>query len=298
MQLTPRYDGPPVLSVRGDHLPDPVALLLGQRRRLADALASLPVDGWAAPSRCAEWAVRDVVAHLVDVDRFWAFSIGMGRAGTPSTFLATFDPVTSPPALVAAHAEASPAELLAAFAAGIDGLATALDGLDVDGPDPEATGLDVLAEAPPGHIPIRALVLHALWDGWVHERDVLVPLGRTPVEDPDEVAAALLYVAALGPAFAACAGSTRAGALVVDATDPDVRIVVALGPSVTAALEDGDDTAPPDAADAPSDAVVLRGPAVALVEGLSLRAPLPSPVAPDDRWALGTLDVVFDQPPA
>lgn len=275
--LTPRYDDAPVLRLAGTH-PDPAAVLLRQRRRLVAALADLPGEGWTTPSRCDAWAVRGVVAHLVDVDRFWAFSIGAGRRGTPSRFLATFDPVTSPPELAAAHADVPADELLAAFAAGVDGLEAAL--ADVD-------DWDVLAEAPPGHIPLRALALHALWDGWVHERDVLLPLGLDPAVDADEVAASLLYAAALGPAFAACAGATRQGRLIVEATDPEVRVVVELGPTVTARLATG--AAPP------ADAVVLRGPAVALVEGLSLRAPLPQPVAAEDRWALGTLDVVFDQ---
>ncbi len=278
MQLTPRYDDAPVLRIDGSGLADPAALLLGQRRRLAGLLADLPAERWAEQSRCDAWAVRDVVAHLVDVDRFWTFSIGAGRAGSPSTFLATFDPVTSPPALVAAHAEAAPADLLAAFSEGIDGLAAALDGVDGD-------GWDVLAEAPPGHIPLRALVLHALWDGWVHERDVALPLGLEPVEDADEVAASLLYAAALGPAFAACGGETREGTLVVRATDGDACAVVSVGRSVSASL--GGAT--------PADAVVVEGPAVPLVEALSLRAPFPSPVPEAGRWALGTLDVVFDQ---
>ncbi|HEX7134907.1 MAG TPA: maleylpyruvate isomerase N-terminal domain-containing protein [Iamia sp.] len=279
MLLTPRYDEPPVLRIEGA-TPDPATLLLQQRRRLAATLAGLADEQWTAPSRCDAWAGRDVVAHLVDVDRFWAFSIGAGRAGEPSRFLATFDPVASPPALVEAHADAAPAELLATFRSGIDGLAAALDGLD-------AEGWDTLAEAPPGHIPLRGLVLHALWDGWVHERDIVLPLGLEPVEEPDEVTGCLLYAAALGPAFAACGGSERTGTLVVEATEPDTRVVLSLGSSVAASL--GRD------APAPPDSVVLRGDAVALVEALSLRAPLPCAVAEDDRWALGTLDAVFDQ---
>lgn len=277
MQLTPRYDDAPVLRISGA-TSDPALALLRQRRRLAEVLARLSDERWTEPSRCDAWAVRDVVAHLVDVDRFWTFSIGAGRAGEPSRFLATFDPVTSPAELVEAHADVQPAELLAMFRSGLDGLAAAL--ADVD-------DWDVLAEAPPGHIPLRALVLHALWDGWVHERDIALPLGLDPVEEDDEVAGSLLYVAALGPAFAACAGSWREGCLVVEATDRDLRAVVSLGSSVVATL-DGSVESPPDA-------VVVRGPAVAMVEGLSLRAPLPCDIAPADRSALGTLDLVFEQ---
>lgn len=276
MQLTPRYDDAPVLRLAGEH-PDPARVLVQQRRRLADLLEGLSDEQWAAPSRCEAWAVRDVVAHLVDVDRFWTFSIGAGRAGEPSRFLATFDPVTSPPQLVAALADVEPPDLLARFRDGIGVLARSLDGLD-------DAGWDVLAEAPPGHIPIRALALHALWDGWIHERDVALPLALDPVEDDDEVRAALLYAAALGPAFMACGGSERTGTLVLEADAPAARVVVDVGPVVTASL----------GGDAPDGAVVLRGPAVDLVEGLSLRAPLPCSVDDDDRWLLGTLDVVFE----
>lgn len=278
MQLTPRYEGAPVLTVGSDGAADPGALLLRQRRRLAATLAALDEAQWSTPSRCDAWDVRGVIAHLVDVDRFWAFSIGSGRAGEPTRFLATFDPVATPPQLVEAMGDVDPATLLATFHAGIDGLEAALVDLD-------DAGWDTLAEAPPGHIPLRALVLHALWDGWVHERDIVLPLGLAPTEEPDEVAACLLYAAALGPAFAAAGGDERTGTLVVEATEPDARVVVSLGSAVAASL----------GGPVPADAVVLPGPAVALVEGLSLRAPLPTPPAPDDRWVLGTLDTVFDQ---
>lgn len=36
-----------------------------ERRLLADDLAGLTPQQWAAPSLCAEWSLRDVVAHLV-----------------------------------------------------------------------------------------------------------------------------------------------------------------------------------------------------------------------------------------
>jgi len=276
VQLTPRYDGPPVLRIEGP-TPDPAELLLRQRRRLADRLAGLDAEGWATPSRCDAWSVRDVVAHLVDVDRFWTFSIGAGRGGEPTRFLATFDPVATPPQLVDAMADVDPAELLGRFGEGIGGLAAALDGLDSD--DWEA-----LAEAPPGHIPIRALALHALWDGWIHERDIVLPLGLDPVEDDDEVRGCLLYAAALGPAFMACGGSERTGTLVIEANAPATWVVVDVGPEVVASL----------GGTVPTGAVVVHGPAVDLVEALSLRAPLPDTLADDDAWLLAGLATVFD----
>lgn len=40
-------------------------LIAAQRRQLADTLDALPDAMWEAPTLCDEWAVRNVVAHLV-----------------------------------------------------------------------------------------------------------------------------------------------------------------------------------------------------------------------------------------
>lgn len=125
---------------------------------------------------------------------------------------------------------------------------------------------------------------HALWDAWIHERDVLLPLGLEPAQEADEIARSLEYAAALGPTFLAMFGSTRPGTLVVDGTDPDTHVVVELGPTVV--VHDGA---------AAGDAVRLTGPSVALVEALSARAPLPCTVDDDQRWMLGGMVTAFDQ---
>jgi uncharacterized protein (TIGR03083 family) len=39
-----------------------------ERRDLADLLATLTLDQWNAPSLCARWRVRDVVAHVMSFD--------------------------------------------------------------------------------------------------------------------------------------------------------------------------------------------------------------------------------------
>ncbi|MBC6456904.1 maleylpyruvate isomerase family mycothiol-dependent enzyme [Actinomadura sp. HBU206391] len=39
---------------------------LAERRRVARTLAGLTAQQWAAPSLCADWTVRDVVAHMAD----------------------------------------------------------------------------------------------------------------------------------------------------------------------------------------------------------------------------------------
>jgi uncharacterized protein (TIGR03083 family) len=43
---------------------DVFTLIAAERRRLADGLASLPLEAWEAPSLCDGWAVHTVAAHL------------------------------------------------------------------------------------------------------------------------------------------------------------------------------------------------------------------------------------------
>jgi uncharacterized protein (TIGR03083 family) len=268
MLLTPRYDEASFLQLdvpRGD----PAVPLLRQRRRLASLLAGLDAGQWAAASRCEGWSVQDVIAHLVSTNQFWAFSIRAALGGDPTRFLATFDPVTSPAELVDATRSQKPDDVLDQFVETNESLAAAVADLDDD-------GWSTLGEAPPGHVPLRAVALHALWDAWIHERDIVLPLGLAPVEEPDEIVGCLSYGASLSPAFVVAGGGTH----------PDLRFVVDVGESIR--VHDGE---------APVEALRLTGPAVELLEGLSFRGPLPCPVADEHRWLLRGLAEVFDRDP-
>ena len=170
MQLVPRYDGPAVVDL-DDVVGDPSGPFIRQRSRLADLLVELGSDEWTAPSRCEGWSVQDVIAHLVGVNRYWIFSIGEGLKGRPTRLLASFDPVTVPAAMVERARGTPPSETLDGFRSTNDELAAMLNPLgDAD--------WSALAEAPPGHVAIRVVVAHALWDSWIHERDVVLPLSR------------------------------------------------------------------------------------------------------------------------
>jgi uncharacterized protein (TIGR03083 family) len=280
MQLTPRYGTDPVIRLDGS----PAAILeptVRQRRRLAAAVAGFTDEQWAAPSRCEGWSSRDVISHLDSTNGFWALSIASGLRGEPTQFLATFDPVATPALLVAAADGVPTDALLEQFTASTDALVDLLSSLD-------DAGWSTLAEAPPGHLSISALAHHALWDSWVHERDILLPLGIAPDEDDDEIAASLRYAAALGPAFAVTQGRADRGTMTIEVTDPDQALVVEIDDGVV--VRSGE-------ADGGAD-VRLTGEAVPLVEALSIRRPLEQAVPAASAWMLNGLAEVFDAEPA
>ena len=279
MLLRPRYEGPTIISIAGQP-DDQLAPVTRQRRRFEAMLEGLSDDDWRAATRCESWTVQDVVAHLAGVNAFWHASVRAGLAGTPTRVLAGFDPATTPDLMVAPMREQAPKEILAQFVTSNDAFLGVLAELD-DG------GWETLAESPPGHVPIRLLAQHALWDCWIHERDVALPLGFSPPVEPDEVGSCLRYAAALSPALAIEAGRALAGTYAVEATDPSVRCVLEAGESVSVRHDI-----------AASDAPCLRGEAVTLVEALSIRAPLPPATPPEWLALLEGLATAFTAPAA
>jgi uncharacterized protein (TIGR03083 family) len=274
MMLAPRYDGPTVLTI-GGAADDQAVPFDRQRRRMIAMLAGLTDGQWAAASRCEGWSARDVVAHLVDVNKFWHGSIAAGLAGTPTRVLAGFDPAATPPMLVDWMSALGCAEVFEQFVATS---ATLLD--DIAGLTPDQWSMP--AESPVGHVSIRLLVQHGLWDCWVHERDIALPLGIATAEEPDEVASCLRYAAAVSPALGIGLGHSSPTTVAVEATDPSIRFVVRVDESV-AITDDGADDVP-----------CLRGRAVDLVEALSLRGPMPSSTPAEWTRLLGGLQSAFD----
>lgn len=276
MQLTPRYDGPNVLRLEVP-LGDPSIPLVRQRRRLGETLSEVADADWSSSSRCESWSVQDVVAHLVGTNQFWTLSISSALAGSPTRFLEAFDPVATPAAMVEPTRQMAPGEVLSRYIESVDDLAKAVSGLSDE-------AWSVPAEAPPGHIELRAVVLHALWDAWTHERDIVVPLGRQQAVEPDEIRACLVYAAAISPALLATRGSSRRGLLAINADDPHTTFVVDAGTTVTVR-----ERSPDDVVDAE-----LRGGAVDLIEGLTFRVPLAHDVPAEHEWLLGGLAQAFD----
>jgi uncharacterized protein (TIGR03083 family) len=279
MKVSPRYDGPPLISIDGSAR-DQLAPVVRQRHRMETMLAGLTDDAWHAPTRCEGWDVQDVIAHINGVNAFWEASIKAGLAGTPTRILVGFDPVATPALMVDAVRSLTSKEVYEQFVTANDSFLATIAGLDDD-------GWATLAEAPPGHIPIRLLASHALWDAWVHERDIALPLGIAPPEEADEVIASLRYAAALSPGFLLSRGEAPAGMFAVEVTDPDASFTLEIGDAIV--IRSGS---------VPSGVPVLRGDAIRLTEALSIRAPLPADTATEWRELLRGLEAAFDAPSA
>jgi uncharacterized protein (TIGR03083 family) len=274
MQLNPHYGADPVIVLEGD----PTAILdptVRQRRRLAATIAGFTDTEWAHPSRCEGWSARDVIVHLDGTNFFWTQSIAAGLRGEPTRFLATFDPVTSPARSVAQSQELSSAEVRDRFIESTDVLCALLESLGTD-------DWTLLAEAPPGHVSVSAVAHHALWDAWVHERDILLPLDVDVVVADDEVTACLRWVAALGPTLARSRGVNDHGRLAIRATDPDTMVLIDIGRHVVVT----DEAANAD--------LTLVGAAVDLVDALSVRRRLDQTIPRETAWMLDGLATTFD----
>ncbi len=275
MKLAPRYDGPSILII--DAEPDcQLAPFTRQRLRFQELLSGLAPEQWNEPSRCDGWVVRDVVAHLITVNQFWNASVVAGVAGDPTRILRGFDPAATPPAMVSTMSALSSQEVLEGFVDSNTALLETLSGFTRD-------EWSMTAESPAGHVPIRLLVQHGIWDSWVHERDVALPLGLQPVAEPDEVVSCLQYAAAVSPALGIGLDRSGAAVLAVDATDPSVRFVLEVSDCVV--LRDGS---------VDPDIPCLRGDAVELTEALSLRVPLDAAAPVEWRQALGGIEAAFD----
>ncbi len=171
-----------------DDLGDVVEPWTRHRLRFLEALAALDEEAWRTPSRCDGWDARGVALHLSSADMFFAVSLTSGAAGNPTDFLADFDPTSTPAAMVASEGDLSGAEVLERFRKGHDTLLAAVAAVD---------DWTAVAESPMGQVSSRLVLAHALWDSWLHERDVLEPIGQTvPVLD-DELSAVTWYALTL-----------------------------------------------------------------------------------------------------
>jgi uncharacterized protein (TIGR03083 family) len=162
------------------------ALVAGQRRDLAHAVAGLPGAAWDMPSLCAGWRVRDVVAHVAG-NAEGAFTV---RRALPGLLAHRFNVAAWLYDDARRQGAAGPAELVARLR--------------------ESAGNTF---RPPGRKPAGVLA-----DVIIHCQDVFVPLGIDRHADAPAVLAALAVSVPQGPPLHT---GRRAAGLRLHATDLD-----------------------------------------------------------------------------
>lgn len=192
---------------------DPVETLAAyarHRRRFAAEVASLDEAALATPSRCSLWTVSDVLRHCRDVDD-WMQALWSG--GRPP--FTSFDPITTPHEFVEAGRAISDVEARDRYISSCETMAA-----DVGGSAPERWGLTSVS--PVGFVPWWLSALHVFFDSWIHERDVLLPLGVSVPVESSEALPVLAYSFAI------------VGTLIKEPTDvvvAGVRVVTGEPPS-------------------------------------------------------------------
>jgi uncharacterized protein (TIGR03083 family) len=179
---------PPLPVVIAPALASLVAPWHAHRERFLTGVRGLAAADWDHPTRCADWSVRDVVAHLVTVDGFWPVALAVARdGGAPTTYLRGFDPSSSPDEFVqAATAGTSTPELLERHVVALEQLAAFVAAMDED-------AWNRRCESPLGHMPARIILAHGYWDSWLHEYDIFVPLGEPPAVAHEDLLAATWF---------------------------------------------------------------------------------------------------------
>lgn len=282
MRLNPHYGDESFISFENLDF-DPIELMNAQRSRFAEQLGKLSTEQLQSPSRCAGWTNLDVLTHLNSTNLFWEVSTKKGASGSPTKFLATFDPVESPAQMVRDAPAGEPGETVSAFANSNATLAEVTRPLrDVQ--------WNLVVESPVGHVSLAAMALHALWDSFVHERDVMVPLGCAVSAPDDELQAVLTYAVALSPAYGLQQGFGGDLDVVVLGSGPDIGLLVSVGSRVVV----GPWWKPQDRPSS-SRRVEVRGETLDLIEGLSRRSDIAHNLSTQDRWVVDSLGYVFDQ---
>jgi uncharacterized protein (TIGR03083 family) len=167
-----------------------------QRRRFAAVLQGFGPDDWAAPTRCADWSAHDVIRHLCDGT---AIAIAAGPDDRALDITAGFDPRITPRGWLTASAGESPGATLSRFVAATQEMLAVLSAR-------LAQGRQFDVRLPFGPADWTVSVLHAFWDSWLHERDVLLPQGIEHPTDDDATAYATAYGLFIAAAVASMFG--------------------------------------------------------------------------------------------
>jgi uncharacterized protein (TIGR03083 family) len=259
-------------------LPTPThQLLTWQRNRLISWLSRLDPDLWAHSSRCEQWDIRDVVAHLIDTNRWTLGALAVAAdpaLGPQLRVFDRFDPRETPHEQVLTARGQTPAELLAQLRETSDVAGRALARAAADPQFPAVAWVNGPRYQP------ALVAMHLLWDSWLHERDICVALGQDVGYDLDDELTALAAYAVLltGVVMTRFRDRFPPSGFHVELTPHQFDLTFAgttppVAMTVTRCSEVGAGHVLPS----------LRGELIGTVEALSGRSPLHEVVAADDE---------------
>lgn len=205
-----------------------VDAFVAQRRRLLATARTLPDDEWTRPSRCAEWDARQLLVHVLGATDACRATL----TGEHSVFGGAFDPNSSPNAFVDRRADDPVAVTLDELDTAITRAAAAVEATRAEHPALQVTA--VWGE----DVDWRLFVTHMFWDSWIHERDLLLPLGRGPEVIDSEARLATAYalhcaaimLGLLGHRVDVTLGLDGPGHATYRATADGTNVTVSVGP--------------------------------------------------------------------
>ena len=160
-----------------------VGAMAAHQERTLDLWCSLTRQEWARPSRNGNWTNHDTARHVADGAELLVARLS---GEEPPRTGDGFDPNTTPDLWLAASADETPQGTIERYAAAVP-ICSQLVAHKMDAGDPST------AWVPYGEAHWTALAVHVLWDSWLHERDVALPLGQAPESTPGEQRIAALY---------------------------------------------------------------------------------------------------------
>jgi uncharacterized protein (TIGR03083 family) len=247
------------IGARSD-LDDSEALIVdafaAQRRRLLRTARMLDADEWSHPSRCSAWNAHEVLIHVLGATRACRTTI----TGEDAVFGGGFDPNSSPNQFVDERSSRPVVQSLADLESEIDATVAVIE---TQRAQPDPVQVTAVWGDP---VDWRLFVTHMFFDGWVHERDLLLPLGRTPDLAEGEARLGTAYGLHTAGIVAGLFGIPLDATFVLDGAGTgsyrlrvdhrDVR--VAVGPPLDATATQGD-------AVTVTDSIMGREPALASV---------------------------------
>ena len=160
-----------------------VGALGAQHGRVLGTWEGLSPEQWAHPSRNPEWSVHDTARHGAD-----AMDVAAAQVlDEPLPFpMAGFDPRTTPDTWLALSAHDEPSRTMERYANASERYREGVG-------DRVAAGDSSLAPTPYGPAHWTTMVVHILWDAWIHERDTNLPLGLAADSTTEEQRLACIY---------------------------------------------------------------------------------------------------------